>query len=292
MVTFTKMHGLGNDYICINCLENILAENKLPQIARYMCNRNFGIGADGLILVQESTIADIKMRIFNKDGSEAEMCGNGIRCFAKYVYDNRIIDKQTISIETKAGVKLIRLKVLNGEVQEAQVDMGRPIFDDIKNISVQNNYRIPISVNIKVDDTRFIGNYVSMGNPHLVIFVNNVENIDIEKWGPAIENMKCFPNKINVEFVQALGRNTLKIRTWERGVGETYACGTGSCASFCIAYYKGICSSYVKAILRGGELNLNYNKQNGHIIMSGIATKVYDGNINIYRFKIDMSQQH
>lgn len=281
MVTFTKMHGLGNDYICINCLENILAENKLPEIARYMCNRNFGIGADGLILVQESTIADIKMRIFNKDGSEAEMCGNGIRCFAKYVYDNRIIDKQSISIETKAGVKLIRLKVLNGEVQEAQVDMGRPIFDDIKNISVQNNYRIPISVNIKVDDTRFIGNYVSMGNPHLVIFVNNVENIDIEKWGPAIENMKCFPNKINVEFVQALGRNTLKIRTWERGVGETYACGTGSCASFCIAYYKGICSSYVKAILRGGELNLNYNKQNGHIIMSGIATKVYDGNINI-----------
>lgn len=281
MVTFTKMHGLGNDYICINCLENILAENKLPQIARYMCNRNFGVGADGLILVQESTVADIKMRIFNKDGSEAEMCGNGIRCFAKYVYDNRIIDKQTISIETKAGVKLIRLKVLNGEVQEAQVDMGRPIFDDIKNISVQNNYRIPISVNIKVDDTKFIGTYVSMGNPHLVIFVNNVENIDIEKWGPAIENMKCFPNKINVEFVQALGRNTLKIRTWERGVGETYACGTGSCASFCIAYYKGICSSYVKTILRGGELKLNYNKQNGHIIMSGIATKVYDGNINI-----------
>ena len=281
MVTFTKMHGLGNDYICINCLENILAENKLPQIARYMCNRNFGIGADGLILVQESTIADIKMRIFNKDGSEAEMCGNGIRCFAKYIYDNKIIDKQSISIETKAGVKGVRLKVLNGEVYEIEVDMGRPIFDDIKNISVQNNYRIPISDNIKVDDTRFIGNYVSMGNPHLVIFVNNVENIDIEKYGPAIENMKCFPNKINVEFVQALGRNTLKIRTWERGVGETYACGTGSCASFCIAYYKGICSSYVKAILRGGELNLNYNKQNGHIIMSGIATKVYDGNINI-----------
>lgn len=281
MVTFTKMHGLGNDYICINCLENILAENKLPQIARYMCNRNFGIGADGLILVQESTIADIKMRIFNKDGSEAEMCGNGIRCFAKYIYDNKIIDKQSISIETKAGVKGVRLKVLNGEVYEIEVDMGRPIFDDIKNISVQNNYRIPISVNIKVDDTRFIGNYVSMGNPHLVIFVNNVENIDIEKYGPAIENMKCFPNKINVEFVQALGRNTLKIRTWERGVGETYACGTGSCASFCIAYYKGICSSYVKAILRGGELNLNYNKQNGHIIMSGISTKVYDGNINI-----------
>ncbi|OKZ60385.1 MAG: diaminopimelate epimerase [Clostridium sp. CAG:354_28_25] len=281
MVTFTKMHGLGNDYICINSLENILAENKLPQIARYMCNRNFGIGADGLILVQESSVADIKMRIFNKDGSEAEMCGNGIRCFAKYIYDNKIIDKQSISIETKAGVKGVRLKVLNGEVYEIEVDMGRPIFDDIKNISVQNNYRIPISVNIKVDDTRFIGNYVSMGNPHLVIFVNNVENIDIEKYGPAIENMKCFPNKINVEFVQALGRNTLKIRTWERGVGETYACGTGSCASFCIAYYKGICSSYVKAILRGGELNLNYNKQNGHIIMSGIATKVYDGNINI-----------
>ncbi len=281
MVTFTKMHGLGNDYICINCLENILSENKLPQIARYMCNRNFGIGADGLILVQESTVADIKMRIFNKDGSEAEMCGNGIRCFAKYIYDNKIIDKQSISIETKAGIKAVRLKVLNGEVYEVEVDMGRPIFDDIKNISVQNNYRIPISVNIKVDDTRFIGNYVSMGNPHLVIFVNNVENIDIEKYGPAIENMKCFPNKINVEFVQCLGRNTLKIRTWERGVGETYACGTGSCASFCIAYYKGICSSYVKVILKGGELKLNYNKQNGHIIMSGIATKVYDGNITI-----------
>ena len=283
MISFSKMHGLGNDYICINCIgnENILVENEIPQIARYMCNRNFGIGADGLILVQESSIADIKMRIFNKDGTEAEMCGNGIRCFSKYVYDRKIIDKQNIKIETKAGIKFAKLKVLNGEVQEVEIDMGRPIFNDVKNISIKNNYKIPISINIKVDDNRFIGNYISMGNPHLVIFVNNVENIDVEKYGPIIENMQCFPNKINVEFVQNLGRNTLKIRTWERGVGETYACGTGACASFCIGYYKGICSSHIKAILKGGELKVAFNKQNGHIIMSGIATKVYDGNIII-----------
>ena len=281
MVTFSKMHGLGNDYICINCMrdKNMLPESKLPQIVRYMCNRNFGIGADGIILIKESSIADIKMQIFNKDGTEAEMCGNGIRCFSKYIYDNKIIDKKNIKIETKAGIKIANIKVINGEVQEIEIDMGRPIFEDTKNINIKNNYKIPISININIDNTKFIGNYISMGNPHLVIFVNNVENIDIGKYGPAIENMKCFPNKINVEFVQSLGRNTLKIRTWERGVGETFACGTGACASFSIGYYKGICSSYVKAILKGGELKINYNKQNGHIFMSGIATKVYDGSI-------------
>ena len=283
MVTFSKMHGLGNDYLCINCMndKNIIEESKIPQIARYMCNRNFGIGSDGLILVKDSKVADARMQIFNKDGTEAEMCGNGIRCFCKYIYDNKIVEKQNLRIETKAGIKLAKLIVRNGEVQEVEIDMGRPIFDDSKNITIKNNYKIPIAININVNDTKFIGNYISMGNPHLVIFVNNVENIDIEKYGPAIENMKCFPNKINVEFVQSLGRNTLKIRTWERGVGETYACGTGACAAFCIGYYKGLCSSFVKTILKGGELKISYNKQNGHIFMSGIATKVYDGNIII-----------
>lgn len=283
MITFSKMHGLGNDYICVNCIndKNIIANSKIPQMVRYMCNRNFGIGADGVILIEKSNIADAKMRIFNKDGTEAEMCGNGIRCFCKYVYEERIVQKQNLKIETKSGIRYAYLIIRNGIVEEIEVDMGRPIFEDSSNIRVKNNYKLPIVININVDSTKFIGNYISMGNPHLVVFVNNVESLDINKYGKAIENMECFPNKTNIEFVQCLGRNTLKIRTWERGVGETFACGTGACAAFAISYYRGICSSFVKTILKGGELTVNYNKQNGHIIMRGIATKVYDGNINI-----------
>ena len=283
MITFSKMHGLGNDYICINCIKdkNIIVKSKIPQMVRYMCNRNFGIGADGVILVEESNIADAKMRIFNKDGTEAEMCGNGIRCFCKYVYEERIVQKQNLKIETKAGIRYAYLIIRNGIVEEIEVDMGRPIFEDNNNIRVKNNYKLPIVININVGNTKFIGNYISMGNPHLVVFVNNVESLDINKYGKVIENMEYFPNKTNIEFVQCLGRNTLKIRTWERGVGETFACGTGACAGFVISYYRGICSGFVKTILKGGELAINYNKQNGHIIMRGIATKVYDGNINI-----------
>ena len=282
MVTFSKMHGLGNDYICINTIndENVVAENRLPQMVRYMCNRNFGIGADGLILIQESKIADLKMRIFNKDGTEAEMCGNGIRCFSKYAYDNKIIDKNVFLVETKAGIKNVKI-LNNNKIQEIEVDMGTISFNDYKNIKIDKQYNGPISIKIKTKDKNFIGNYVSVGNPHLVIFVNNVDNININEYGPEIENMKCFPNKINVEFVQILGRNTLKLRVWERGVGETFACGTGAVAAFGISYYKGICSSRVKVLLKGGELNVRYDKVSNHIIMSGIATKVFDGKISI-----------
>lgn len=276
MVTFSKLHGLGNDYICINN-NNILKENGLPQIAKYMCDRNFGIGADGLILAEASNIADVKMRIFNKNGIEEDMSGNGIRCLARYVFDNKIVTKPNMKIETKAGIKNAKIKL----TEEIEIDMGKPIFDDMKNIKIKNTYRIPIVINIKLNDNNFIGNYISMGNPHIVIFVNNVDKIDVEKYGKEIENMQCFPNKINVNFVENLGRNTLKIRTWKRGIGETYACGTGACAAFCIGYYKGICSNYVKTVLRGGELKILYNKQNGHILMNGLVTKVYDGNIHI-----------
>lgn len=276
MVTFSKLHGLGNDYICINN-KNILKERGLSQIAKYMCDRNFGIGADGLILAEESDIADIKMRIFNKNGTEEEISGNGIRCFARYVFDNKIVNKTNMKVETKAGIKNVKIKMN----EEIEVDMGKPIFDDMKNINIKNTYRIPIIINIKLNDNKFIGNYISMGNPHIVIFVNNVDKIDVEKYGKEIENMGCFPNKINVNFVENLGRNTLKIRTWKREVGEIYACATGACSAFCIGYYKGICSNYVKTILKGGELKILYNKSNGHIIMNGTAKKVYDGNICI-----------
>ena len=282
MVTFSKMHGLGNDYICINTIndENILAENRLPQVVRYICNRNFGIGADGVILIQTSKIADVKMRIFNKDGTEAEMCGNGIRCFSKYVYDNKIIDKYIFTVETKAGIKTVKI-LRNNNIQEIEVDMGMINFNDYKNIKINRNYNGPVSINLKIKDQKFIGNYVSVGNPHLVIFVNNVDNININEYGPIIENMNCFPNKINVEFVQILGRNTIKLRVWERGVGETFACGTGAVAAFGISYYKGICGNKSKVLLKGGELNVRYDKSSNHIIMSGIATKVFDGKINI-----------
>ena len=271
IIEFTKMHGLGNDYIYIdrtNSKNNILRERDLPRVARYFSNRHFGIGGDGIILVEKSNIADFKMRIFNSDGSEAEMCGNGIRCFGKYVYEKGLIEKENINIETLAGIKKVKLiKNNDNKIEKIEVNMGIP--------------RIYMKIDLKILDKNLKIIPISMGNPHAVIFVDNIEKIDIDKYGPAIENNKYFPRKTNVEFVEILDRNLVKMRVWERGAKETYACGTGACAAVVAGNVNNLNKKQVKVLLKGGELEINWNKETKEIYMTGIATKVFEGKIRL-----------
>ena len=271
IIEFTKMHGLGNDYIYIdrtNSKNNILRERDLPRVARYLSNRHFGIGGDGIILVEKSNIADFKMRIFNSDGSEAEMCGNGIRCFGKYVYEKGLIEKENINIETLAGIKKVKLiKNNDNKIEKIEVNMGIP--------------RIDMKIDLKILDKNLKIIPISMGNPHAVIFVDNIEKIDIDKYGPAIENNKYFPRKTNVEFVEILDRNLVKMRVWERGAKETYACGTGACAAVVAGNVNNLNKKQVKVLLKGGELEISWNKETKEIYMTGIATKVFEGKIRL-----------
>ena len=271
IIEFTKMHGLGNDYIYIdrtNSKNNILRERDLPRVARYLSNRHFGIGGDGIILVEKSNIADFKMRIFNSDGSEAEMCGNGIRCFGKYVYEKGLIEKENINIETLAGIKKVKLiKNNDNKIEKIEVNMGIP--------------RIYMKIDLKILDKNLKIIPISMGNPHAVIFVDNIEKIDIDKYGPAIENNKYFPRKTNVEFVEILDRNLVKMRVWERGAKETYACGTGACAAVVAGNVNNLNKKQVKVLLKGGELEISWNKETKEIYMTGIATKVFEGKIRL-----------
>ena len=271
IIEFTKMHGLGNDYIYIdrtNSKNNILRERDLPRVARYLSNRHFGIGGDGIILVEKSNIADFKMRIFNSDGSEAEMCGNGIRCFGKYVYEKGLIEKENINIETLAGIKKVKLiKNNDNKIEKIEVNMGIP--------------KIYRKIDLKILDKNLKIIPISMGNPHAVIFVDNIEKIDIDKYGPAIENNKYFPRKTNVEFVEILDRNLVKMRVWERGAKETYACGTGACAAVVAGNVNNLNKKQVKVLLKGGELEISWNKETKEIYMTGIATKVFEGKIRL-----------
>ena len=270
-VLFTKMHGLGNDYIFIDRIKNkypLLIDDKLPKVSRYLSKEHFGVASDGVILIENSNKADFKMRIFNSDGSEAEMCGNGIRCFAKYIYDNKMTVKNKISIETLAGIKEVELvKNKNGSVEEYRVNMGIPKTEGVLRLNISNQL--------------FYINKVSMGNPHGVIFVRDVDRVNIEKYGPLIENNHNFPNKTNVEFVQVLDRNLIKMRVWERGSKETYACGTGACAAVVAGSNQNLTDRKVKVLLRGGELYINWEEKSNFVFMQGIATKVFDGIIEI-----------
>lgn len=268
-ILFTKMQGLGNDYIYIDKIRNKylnLTNDILPRVSRYLSNRHFGVGADGVILIESSNVADFKMRIFNNDGSEAEMCGNGIRCFAKYVYDNKLTTKEVFNIETLAGIRDVKvLKNKEGLVQEVEVNMGKPKIEKDLKINVFNKMITLTKVNI--------------GNPHAIIFARNLDNLNMEKYGSIIENNKNFPNRTNVEFVEILDRNLIKLRVWERGSKETYACGTGACATVATCVYKDLCDKKVKVLLKGGELNICY--KNDNIYMRGIATNVFSGIIDI-----------
>ncbi len=274
MIVFTKMQGIGNDFIVIENLKNEIIYS-YQKLSKYLCNRNFGIGADGVLYIEKSEIADFKMRIFNSDGTEAEMCGNGIRCFAKYLYENKILEKTEMNIETLAGVKKIKLILEGKKVSLVQVNMGKPCFEYDK---------IPVfykenEEGVKIDNKLVYP--ISMGNPHAVCFVNSVENINIEKEGSLIEKYKYFPNKTNVEFVEIIGRNKIKVRVWERGVGETLACGTGACAAAVISNIKKNLEDKIEVKLKGGILKIEYDKKSELVYLKGEAEKVFVGKIDI-----------
>lgn len=277
---FTKMTGLGNDYLYINLIDskNQIANKDIPKISRYMSNRHFGVGADGIILIEKSNIADFKMRIFNQDGSEAQMCGNGIRGFAKYVYDNKLTTSKNISIETLAGIRTVKVYTVNGKVDLVEVNMGKASIiknDDI----IPENEKIPIKLEFEIEGKKLVGTFVSIGNPHFVIVEKNIEKLNIEKIGKVIENDKHFPNRVNVEFATIIDRGNIKMRVWERGSGETYACGTGACASVKIANFYGLVRENVKVYLKGGKLDIRINKSTDEIYMTGVTAKVFDGTI-------------
>ena len=281
MLNFTKMTGLGNDYIYVDCT-NGTKLNNIPEIAKKLSDRHFGIGSDGLILIEkpDDSNSDFKMRIFNTDGSEAEMCGNGIRCVAKFIHDKNLSDNDKISIDTLGGIKKVKIiENENGECNEVIVDMGEPIFQD-KNIpyNIYEPFTKDLDINVEGERMRFT--IVSMGNPHAVTFVENLDDLQIEMCGPIIENNPIFPNRTNVEFVEIEDKNNIKVRVWERGVGETFACGTGACAAVVASGINGYTDENVTVKLPGGKLKIEWGKDN-HIYMQGPATTVYEGKINL-----------
>jgi len=274
MIPFTKLHGIGNDYIYINAIKHPVENPKKLAIA--MSNRNFGVGSDGLILILPSDKADFTMRMFNADGSEAEMCGNGIRGFAKYVYDHGLTKKTTIAVETLAGVKQVRYTVKNGKVHTVTVDMGEPILLRDK-IPMLGNPGMVIEEDLHVDGVKFSITAVSMGNPHVVIYVEDVKNFPVEKYGPMIENHELFPKRTNVEFVQIVTGKEVIQRTWERGSGETLACGTGASAVTVAGVLTEKTDRRLKVHLKGGNLAIEWNNKDNHVYLTGPAEEVFEG---------------
>ena len=276
MIKFTKMHGLGNDYVYMDAIhQNIENESSLAQ---FVSNRNFGIGSDGLILICKSEVADFKMRMFNSDGSEAEMCGNGIRCVGKFVYDKGLTDKKELSIETLAGIKILQLNVENGKVKTVRVDMGEPILTP-KEIPVISQEEPVKNLKLQAEDREFKFTCVSMGNPHAITIVDNTAEFDVETYGKILEVDKAFPNKTNVEFIEIVDKNHIKMRVWERGAGETLACGTGACASVVTCVLNNLTENIVEVELLGGSLEIEWNKQDNHVYMTGPAVTVFEGEL-------------
>lgn len=275
---FTKMHGLGNDYVYVNCFaENVREPGKL---ARRLSDRHFGIGADGLILIGPSVKADFRMEIYNADGSRAEMCGNGIRCLAKYVYDRGMTGKRELEIETPAGIRRVWLETAGGRVRQVTVDMGYPILQADKIPIISEHSRV-VQEKIEVCHTEYRMTGVSMGNPHAVIYVKRVDGLDLARLGPEIEYHGRFPRRINVEFVQVLSRRELRVRVWERGSAETLACGTGACAAAVASVLNDLTERQVTVKLKGGELTIQWNPEDGKVYLTGPAKMVYDGQITI-----------
>ena len=278
MIKFTKMHGLGNDYVYIDAI-NQKIENE-SSLAKFVSNRHFGIGSDGLILICKSEIADFKMRMFNSDGSEAEMCGNGIRCVGKFVYDKGLTNKTTVKIETLAGIKTLILNTKDGKVGTARVDMGEPILEAEK-IPVISTEKPVKNLELEAENKKFKFTCVSMGNPHAITIVENTNEFDVEKYGKVLEIDKAFPKKANIEFAQIIDRQNINMRVWERGSGETLACGSGACASVVAATENGLCEKGkdVAVHLRGGKLIVNYSDKG--VFLTGNAIKVFEGEIEV-----------
>ncbi|MCH5240630.1 MAG: diaminopimelate epimerase [Muribaculaceae bacterium] len=281
-IPFVKMHGIGNDYIYVDSLSgeipSYLREENLPELSRKISDRHFGIGSDGLILILPSEKADFRMRIFNADGSEAKMCGNGIRCVGKYVYDLGFTTKKSLDIETASGIKHLELiEGENGEIDKVVVDMGSPSF-----LRGEIPARGEISLEMK-DEELCVGKEiykttgVSMGNPHGVVYVSNVEELNLPLIGPGLERHEIWPDRANIEFVKVVDPGRIEVRVWERGSGETMACGTGACASAVVSYKKGLTGPDVTVSLRGGDLQISYSEKENRVLMTGPASFICRG---------------
>ena len=274
VIRFTKMHGIGNDYIYINCMES--TPDRLPELAIEMSDRHFGVGGDGIVLICPSEVADFKMRMFNNDGSEARMCGNASRCIARYVHDHGLTDRKRISLETLSGIKVLSLNMSgDGEVESVTVDMGEPEFRP-ELIPVHTESGRMVEDVVKTSQGEIKVTAVSMGNPHGVIFVDRIEDVDFDVLGPELESHAIWPDRANIEFLEVISRSEARMRVWERGTGETLACGTGACASAVAAALTGRCDRKVTIHLRGGDLAVEWG-EDGHVMMTGGATEVFDG---------------
>lgn len=286
---FTKMHGCGNDYIYINGAREKIEQEKKGELVRKLSDRHFGIGGDGVIFIHPITDemqktleqqVDFEMEMFNADGTRAEMCGNGIRCVAKYVYDKGLTDKTSISIISCGKVKHLELTAKDGKTRSVKVNMGAPVLRS-SDIPVISGKEECINEEIAVNGETYKMTCVSMGNPHAVIFMEEIANLDLEKIGPLFENHKCFPNRTNTEFVKILDRNTVEMRVWERGTGETLACGTGACAVVTACILNGLTAQEVTVKLLGGELKIRWDRENNQIFMTGPAETVFDGEMTV-----------
>ena len=277
---FTKMQGIGNDYVYVNCFEETVKDP--AAVARYVSDRHFGIGSDGLILIKPSDIADCEMDMYNLDGSQGAMCGNGIRCVAKYVYDYGIVKKENISVSTKSGIKYLDLTVRDGKVALVRVNMGSPVLT-ASQIPVVSSTEEMINAPLKVNGETYYITAVSMGNPHAIVYMTDVDHLDIGEIGPYFENHMAFPDRVNTEFVEVLDDHTLKMRVWERGSGETLACGTGACAVAVASILNGHIDGEkpVTVKLLGGDLEIFWDRQENLVYMTGPAATVFDGEIDL-----------
>ena len=275
---FTKMHGLGNDYVYVNCFKEKVEHPS--EVARFVSDRHFGIGSDGLIMINPSKVADFEMEMYNADGSRGEMCGNGIRCVAKYVYDYGLTDKTSISVETLGGIKYLDLTVKDGKVALVKVDMGKPELKPERIPIVSDEERV-VNEPIIVGGMEYRMTGVSMGNPHVVVYVKDLEGVKIEQVGPKFENHGRFPKRVNTEFAKVLDRKTVEMRVWERGSGETLACGTGACAVAVASILNGMTEDQVTVKLLGGDLLIEWDQEEDRVYMTGPATVIYDGEIAI-----------
>ncbi|WP_373216100.1 diaminopimelate epimerase [Ruminococcus sp. 5_1_39BFAA] len=277
---FTKMHGIGNDYVYVNCFEETVKDPSA--VAKFVSDRHFGIGSDGLILIKPSEAADCEMDMYNLDGSQGAMCGNGIRCVAKYAYDYGIVNKTSISVDTKSGIKYLDLTVKNGKVSTVKVNMGSPMLT-ASQIPVVAETEEVLDAPIEVNGTTYHFTAVSMGNPHAIVYMDDVDSLEIEKIGPAFESHVCFPDRVNTEFVKVIDRHTLQMRVWERGSGETLACGTGACAVAVASILNGHVDgdTPVTVKLLGGDLEIFWDRNDNLVYMTGPATTVFDGEIDL-----------
>lgn len=277
---FTKMHGAGNDYIYVNCFQEQI--HNRSAVARFISDRHFGIGSDGLICIEPSDVADFKMDMYNADGSQGRMCGNATRCVAKYVCDNGMTDKDEIALETLSGIKYIKVTKENGRVKTAQVNMGAPILRPA-DIPVRFEGETAVGRQMTVGGQDYTVTCVSMGNPHCVTVIDSVDKLEIEKIGPLFENDPLFPDRVNTEFIERVSPGEFKMRVWERGSGETLACGTGACASAVAMILNGECrkDEDIKVTLRGGVLTIRWDSRTNDVFMTGPAETVFTGEIDI-----------